>query len=148
VIPKTFAFKLRRGTAAQWTEDNPVLMAGEPGVELDTDRFKIGDGISHWTGLTYFPNEDFISEMIAAAVIEGVPGPEGPEGPQGIQGIQGLKGDTGNTGPQGIQGIQGLKGDTGDTGPAGASYSGPTITVASAAPASPSVGDVWIDTSS
>jgi len=84
----------------------------------------------------------------------GSPGPKGdtgdtgPQGIQGSQGIQGPKGDTGDTGPQGIQGPKGDKGDTGDTGPAGASYTGPKITTASVAPSTPSVGDVWIDTSS
>lgn len=45
--------QLRRGTAAQWTSANPVLAQGELGVELDTLKFKFGDGTSTWTALGY-----------------------------------------------------------------------------------------------
>jgi hypothetical protein len=48
----------RRGTEAQWTSTNngngPVLNIGEIGYESDTNRFKIGDGVSHWVDLNYF----------------------------------------------------------------------------------------------
>lgn len=43
----------RRGLAADWTSVNPVLASGEPGHETDTGRFKIGDGTSTWTALSY-----------------------------------------------------------------------------------------------
>lgn len=148
---KNFVFQLRRGTAVEWTSEDPVLRAGEPGVELDTQRFKFGNGSTHWSGLPYFDNHVVVAQMIADAVIEGVPGPPGPTGPAGATGIQGPKGDTGNAG---ATGPQGPKGDTGDTGPqgpqgnTGTSYSGPTITVSATAPSSPTTGDVWIDTSS
>jgi hypothetical protein len=45
--------QLRRDTAAEWTSTNPVLATGEFGVELDTGRFKIGDGTTAWTDLEY-----------------------------------------------------------------------------------------------
>jgi hypothetical protein len=45
--------RLRRGTAADWVAGNPVLAAGEPGVELDTGKQKIGDGVKAWTALGY-----------------------------------------------------------------------------------------------
>jgi hypothetical protein len=35
---------LRRDTAARWAAANPVLLAGEPGVESDTRRVRFGDG--------------------------------------------------------------------------------------------------------
>jgi hypothetical protein len=48
----------RRGTAAQWISTNngngPTLNAGEIGFETDTGKFKIGDGTSPWTSLSYF----------------------------------------------------------------------------------------------
>ena len=48
----------RRGTAAQWIStnngDGPVLNIGEIGYESDTNKFKIGDGVSHWIDLNYF----------------------------------------------------------------------------------------------
>jgi len=47
--------KLRRDTAANWTTANPVLLAGELGLESDTNKIKIGDGTTAWTSLGYFP---------------------------------------------------------------------------------------------
>jgi hypothetical protein len=48
----------RKGTAAQWISTNsgngPVLNPGEIGFEIDTNKFKIGDGVSHWVDLNYF----------------------------------------------------------------------------------------------
>ena len=38
-------FQLRRGTAAIWEKNNPILSRGEPGFEIDTNRLKIGDGL-------------------------------------------------------------------------------------------------------
>lgn len=49
-----FTFKLRRDSSSVWTAINPVLSDGEPGVESDTGRLKIGDGATPWTGLDYF----------------------------------------------------------------------------------------------
>lgn len=48
----------RRGTAAQWTSANPVLAAGEIGFEIDTNKFKLGDGINQWADLSYFVDEN------------------------------------------------------------------------------------------
>ncbi len=44
---------IRRDTAANWTSANPVLVAGEFGVNLDTLTFKIGDGTKTWAQLPY-----------------------------------------------------------------------------------------------
>lgn len=41
-------------TQSQWAALNPVLLAGEPGVELKTENLKIGDGKTSWNGLPYF----------------------------------------------------------------------------------------------
>ena len=45
--------KLRRGTAAEWTTNNPILAAGEMGIETDTRKFKFGDGTTPWNTLAY-----------------------------------------------------------------------------------------------
>jgi hypothetical protein len=47
-------FKLRNDTAADWTAANPVLLQGEIGVETDTRRYKIGDGTTAWSSLSYY----------------------------------------------------------------------------------------------
>jgi len=43
----------RRDTAANWTSNNPTLAAGELGFESDTGLFKLGNGSTAWTGLSY-----------------------------------------------------------------------------------------------
>ena len=45
--------QFRRGTASSWTSTNPILAEGEMGIETDTDQFKIGDGLTAWTSLSY-----------------------------------------------------------------------------------------------
>ena len=49
----TYQIQLRRDSAANWTAVNPVLAAGEPGLETDTGRLKYGDGVTHWNSLNY-----------------------------------------------------------------------------------------------
>ena len=44
--------QLRRGGAQEWANSNPTLAQGELGIELDTGRFKIGDGVTAWNTLT------------------------------------------------------------------------------------------------
>lgn len=46
--------QFRRDTAANWTSANPVLAAGEPGWESNTDKLKFGDGVTAWNSLPYF----------------------------------------------------------------------------------------------
>lgn len=44
---------LRNDTATAWSTANPVLMKGEIGIEIDTNKFKIGDGTKTWSALSY-----------------------------------------------------------------------------------------------
>lgn len=62
--------QLRRGTAAQWTAANPVLAAGEIGIELDTGQFKVGNGSAAWASRPY----------------GGIQGPAGADGTDGAPG--------------------------------------------------------------
>lgn len=43
----------RNDTAANWASVNPVLMKGEIGIEIDTRKMKIGDGVKTWSALSY-----------------------------------------------------------------------------------------------
>ena len=45
--------KLRRDTAANWLEQNPILASGETGFETDTRAMKLGDGATAWADLKY-----------------------------------------------------------------------------------------------
>ena len=49
----TVRVQLRRGTEQQWYDANPVLAAGEVGIETDTNTFKFGDGATAWRVLDY-----------------------------------------------------------------------------------------------
>ncbi|MGK2938078.1 MAG: hypothetical protein ACSLFR_09800, partial [Solirubrobacteraceae bacterium] len=46
--------QIKRGLASAWTTQNPVLLAGQLGVETDTRRMKVGDGTAAWNALSYF----------------------------------------------------------------------------------------------
>jgi len=65
----TVRIQVRRGTASQWTSVNPILAAGEMGVESDTNLFKFGNGTSTWTALAYANNSDVaIAEISQDAI--------------------------------------------------------------------------------
>jgi hypothetical protein len=143
-----YVVRIRRGTESEWAYENPVLLEGELGYELDSNRFKVGDGVKHWIDLPY-----------------GAEGPAGPPGPTGpsvnikgvvptyadlpgtaligevyitkdtndgwirqagntwanlgpLKGADGAKGDKGDKGDTGV-GEKGDKGDKGDTGASG-----------------------------
>jgi hypothetical protein len=49
----TVRIQVRRGLASEWTSANPVLAAGEMGVETNTNKFKFGNGTDTWTALSY-----------------------------------------------------------------------------------------------
>jgi hypothetical protein len=73
-----FTFKFRRGPASEWTSDNPVLADGEPGLETNTGRLKIGNGSSTWTALPYFINQVDTQVLIDEAVDGITPGGSTP----------------------------------------------------------------------
>lgn len=131
MIPSTLraTVMLRGDTAADWVRKNPVLNRREPGLEMDTRRFKVGNGRDVWVDLPYWPYEstdaDEVGEIVAAYFEANPPqpGPQGdigPQGPKGETGAKGEKGDRGDAGPQGAAGVQGSKGDVGEKGATGA----------------------------
>lgn len=44
---------LRNDTAANWTANNPVLAKGQIGIQINTKKFKFGDGTTAWNSLDY-----------------------------------------------------------------------------------------------
>jgi hypothetical protein len=52
-MPRGNLIQFRAGTASAWTTANPILAAGEPGLETDTFKIKAGDGATTWTSLAY-----------------------------------------------------------------------------------------------
>ena len=59
--------KQRYDTAANWTAANPTLLAGELGIESDTEKIKIGDGSTAWNVLAYLPGSEISAHPIATA---------------------------------------------------------------------------------
>ena len=45
--------QIRKGTAAQWAQANPILANGEPGYITDTGRIKIGNGSTAFANLPF-----------------------------------------------------------------------------------------------
>lgn len=53
--------KIRQGASGLWGAINPVLLQGEPGLETDTKRVRIGDGVTAFTGLPFLLNSTLIT---------------------------------------------------------------------------------------
>ena len=64
-------FQLRRDTAANWISTNPVLALGEPGVETNTLKVKVGDGATAWNSLGYSITKDFTDLISKPTTIAG-----------------------------------------------------------------------------
>ena len=64
-------FQLRRDTAANWASANSVLALGEPGVETDTLKVKVGDGSTAWNSLGYSITKDFADLTNTPATLAG-----------------------------------------------------------------------------
>ena len=45
--------QIRRDTAANWASNNPILSAGEFGLESDTQKIKVGNGSANWAARPY-----------------------------------------------------------------------------------------------
>ena len=45
--------QIRRGTFEEWTASDPILAQGEVGLEIDTNKIKMGNGVDRWTQLRY-----------------------------------------------------------------------------------------------
>jgi hypothetical protein len=149
-----YRIQFRRDTSANWTTNNPILLQGEFGYELDTGLAKIGDGQTAWSSLEYF----------GGTGPTGSAGPAGPTGPSGVTGPMGstdvyILGSTGYVFSPGASGIgftgsgitsitsngnyvtvqinaiSGPTGSIGSTGPAGPT--GPTGSIGSTGPAGP-----------
>ena len=73
--------QIRRDTAANWVSSNPVLRAGEVGIETDTLKFKIGNGSSTWTQITNYANvtstglSNSLNDYILASTLGNPSGP-------------------------------------------------------------------------
>lgn len=63
--------KLRTDTTANWTSNNPILAKGEFAVEVTTNNeycYKVGDGVTAWNNLSYFPSYAKVSDYAVQGV--------------------------------------------------------------------------------
>lgn len=67
---EVWEFRFKRGTKDRWLELNPVLGPGEPGVEIDTGFYKIGDGHTPYDELQYFLTEQEVAGLVEQAVAD------------------------------------------------------------------------------
>ena len=58
--PSNVKFQLRRDLDTNWTSSNPLLQAGEPGFEINTNKLKIGDGTKRWIDLPYLLSDQLV----------------------------------------------------------------------------------------
>ena len=66
IIKVKSANLLRKDTAENWTNKNPVLRQGEEGYETDTGRRKVGDGTTAWNELFYTVDQSYAPESLKA----------------------------------------------------------------------------------
>lgn len=131
--------QLRRGFSEEWEEGNPILAPGEIGVEQDSGKFKLGNGIDTWADLPYAQataydiavnngfvgtEQQWLDSLAVNLSIASVQTVEFSEPAQVILGgthpnrtltfliPKGQQGLTGATGPQGPQGPAGAAGPT------------------------------------
>jgi hypothetical protein len=80
-MPSDIAIKIRRGTNAQWIAANPVLAAGELGLNTDINRLKVGNGTLAWNSLSYInispgdvneSTQDYIGAFLQNGTHDGV----------------------------------------------------------------------------
>ena len=77
-------FSNKHDTATNMTADNITLPSGVFGIETDTLKMKVGDGVTAWNSLAYLPGG-----------VDGIDGIDGTNGTNGIDGINGTDGADG-----------------------------------------------------
>ena len=64
----TLTFILK-ANSENWKNSNPILQNGELGFEIDTNKFKIGNGINPWNDLLYYSDDSLLMEIIGSSEI-------------------------------------------------------------------------------
>jgi hypothetical protein len=63
--------KIKRDTATNWSNNNPVLELGEPGWDTTNKKLKIGDGLLQWTNLDYFSPPTASTGVLGIVKVDG-----------------------------------------------------------------------------
>lgn len=56
--------QIRRDTSTNWTSANPILAQGELGIEINTNRIKIGNGTTAWNSLPYYYTPTSMASLV------------------------------------------------------------------------------------
>jgi len=122
----TYVFLFKQNLASAWQSANPILAAGEPGIETDTGKIKFGDGVRSWNNIPYStdwsryaPTQDVDMGAKRLTNVSGITGLGGVTGALSAVSIGGtnyltLDGKVinivGPTGPQGVTGTYSANG--------------------------------------
>jgi hypothetical protein len=63
--------QLRRDLSTNWTQNNPLLLNGEIGIETDTLKLKIGNGTDRWNAITAYAFKPGLANGIATLNSDG-----------------------------------------------------------------------------
>lgn len=63
--------QLRRDLSTNWTQNNPLLLNGEIGIETDTLKFKIGNGTDRWNAITAYAFKPGLANGVATLNSDG-----------------------------------------------------------------------------
>lgn len=53
----------RNDISSNWTRANPILL-GEIGVETDTNKLKVGNGVNNWNDLPYMMGDNRLTKQL------------------------------------------------------------------------------------
>ena len=67
--------QLRRDSNSNWSNTNPTLAEGEIGLDLDSGRFKFGNGLDDWNTLDYALGSDNNDGVLVQDGSAGAPDP-------------------------------------------------------------------------
>lgn len=54
----------RNDISSNWTRANPILLLGEIGVETDTNKLKVGNGVNNWNDLPYMMGDNRLTKQL------------------------------------------------------------------------------------
>lgn len=63
--------QIRRDTGANWASSNPILGDGELGIDSTVGQFKIGDGATAWTSLSYHVSSVAPAKSVSSSTTAG-----------------------------------------------------------------------------
>ena len=70
----TTQIQIRRDTAANWNNVDPVLAEGEIGMDMTVNAFKVGDGVSVWSAIDYAGTDINLACKLLDAALRGAAG--------------------------------------------------------------------------